>query len=238
MTHTPWRTKPSSKPKSEIFLATKPGEVVSVDQMVSTLPGFVAQMTGKLTKRRYTGAIVFVDHFSRLKFVFLVESTFTSDETIRANEAFERFARDHGVTIRHYHANNGRFKDNAFIQHCSSSNQSISFCGVNAHFQNGIAEKAIRDLTEATRKQLLFAKARWPEAIDMSLWPYALRQAACNDYLVPRNDEGLSKLDLFGNLRVSANLKSIHTFGCPVYVLDSRLASGKSSKRWDTLKSA
>ena len=101
MMRTPWRTKPSSKPKSEIFVATKPGEVVSVDQMVSTLPGFVAQMTGKLTKRRYTGATVFVDHFSRLKFVFLMESNFTSYETIRAKEAFERFTWDHGVTIRH-----------------------------------------------------------------------------------------------------------------------------------------
>ncbi|KAL7517245.1 hypothetical protein ACHAWF_000114 [Thalassiosira exigua] len=116
-------------------------------------------MTGKLTKQRYSGTTVFVDHFSRLKFVFLMESNLTSDETIGAKEAFERFARDDGDTIRHYHADNGWFKDNAFVQHCSSSNQSISFCGVNAHFHNGIAEKAIRDLTEATRKQLLFAKA-------------------------------------------------------------------------------
>ena len=190
-------------------------------------------MTGKLTRRRYTGATIFVDHFSKLKFVHLMESL-TSEETIRAKEAFERFARDHGVAIRHYHADNGRFKDNAFVQHCDKSGQSLSFCGVNAHFQNGIAEKAIRDLTEATRKQLLFAKSRWPEAVDMSLWPYALRQAACNDYLVPLNDEYMSKLDVFGTLRVNANLKSIHTFGCPVYVLDSRLASGKSIKQWDS----
>ncbi|KAL7516298.1 hypothetical protein ACHAWF_000039, partial [Thalassiosira exigua] len=178
MTRTPWRTKPSSKPKSEIFVATKPGKVVSVEQMVSTLSDFVAQMTGKLTKRRYTGSTVVVDHFSILNFVFLMESNFTNDETIRAKEAFERFAQDHGVIIRQYHADNGRFKDNTFVQHCSSSNY------VNAHFQNSIAEKAIRDLsTETTCKQLLFAKARWPETINMSLWPYALCQAACNDYL-------------------------------------------------------
>ncbi|KAL7546465.1 hypothetical protein ACHAWF_009797 [Thalassiosira exigua] len=68
----------------------------------------------------------------------------------------------------------------------------------------------------------------------MSLWPCALCQAACNDYLVPQHDEELSKLDLFGNLRVNDNLKSVHTFGCLVYVLDSMLVSGKSIKPWDS----
>ncbi|KAL7547978.1 hypothetical protein ACHAWF_017084 [Thalassiosira exigua] len=143
-------------------------------------------MTGKLTRRRYTGATIFVDHFSKLEFVHPLESL-TSEEIIRAKEAFERFVHDHGIAIYHYHADNGRFKDNAFVQHCGKSNQLLSFCG-----------------------------------------------AACNDYLVPINDKGLSKLNVFGTLLVNVNLKSIHTFGCPVYVLDSRLASGKSIKQWDS----
>ncbi len=33
--------------------------------------------------------------------------------------------------------------------------QKLTFCGVNAHFQNGIAEQAILDLLEGARKQLL-----------------------------------------------------------------------------------
>ena len=70
---------------------------------------------------------------------------------------------------------------------------------------------------------LLFAKSRWPDAVDMSIWPYALRQAAYND-----------SIDRFGTLRVNANLKSIHTFGCPVYVLDECLATNKSVPRWDS----
>ncbi|KAL7524965.1 hypothetical protein ACHAWF_001150 [Thalassiosira exigua] len=134
MTCTHWRTKPSSEPKSEIFVSTKPDEVVSVNQMVSTLHGFVVQMTGKLIKRRYSGETVFVDNFSRLKFVFLMESNFISDDTIRVKEAFERFARDHGVTNRHYHTTNGQFKANAFIPHCNKFYQLLSFCGVDAHF--------------------------------------------------------------------------------------------------------
>ncbi len=79
----------------------------------------------------------------------------TSKETMEAKQAFEHFTKQHGVRIFHYHCNNGRFADNAFKNSCSAKGQQLTFCGVNAHFQNGIAEKAIRDLREIARKQLL-----------------------------------------------------------------------------------
>jgi hypothetical protein len=65
----------------------------------------------------------------------------SSNEMINAKRAFEQFATDHGVKIAHYHCKNGRFKDNAFKQACESAQQRLTFCGVNAHFQNGIAER-------------------------------------------------------------------------------------------------
>jgi hypothetical protein len=108
----------------------------------STQAGFVAQLKGKLTTKRYNSATVFVDHFSRLRYVHVMYDM-SSKSTIDAKIAFERFAGDHGVKIQHYHADNGRFADNAFKNHCEANSQSISYCGVNAHFQNGIAERAI-----------------------------------------------------------------------------------------------
>jgi hypothetical protein len=59
------------------------------------------------------------------------------------------------VIVKHYHADNGRFAENLFMSAVAESGQTISFCGVSAHFQNGIAEKRIRDLSEQARKQLL-----------------------------------------------------------------------------------
>jgi len=56
MTKIPWRGK-ETKASHEVFIATKPGECVSVNQMASTEVGFFAQMKGKLTKRRYRGAL-------------------------------------------------------------------------------------------------------------------------------------------------------------------------------------
>jgi hypothetical protein len=52
-------------------------------------------------------------------------SSLTSKETIEAKEAFEQFSMDHGVCIKQYHADDGRFADNAFKQHCSQQKQAI-----------------------------------------------------------------------------------------------------------------
>lgn len=99
------------------------------------------------------------------------------------------------------------------------------FCGVNTHFQNGIAEKAIQDLQEQAWKQLLHAKARWPEVVHLLLWPYALRNIAYK--------HGASPPELFSRSQVALNLQLLHTFGCTVYTLNNRLQSGKSIPKWD-----
>jgi len=40
----------------------------------------------------------------------------TSEETLKSKLAFEKFALSHGVHIKHYHVDNGRFKDNVFLK--------------------------------------------------------------------------------------------------------------------------
>jgi hypothetical protein len=107
MTKLPWRGK-ESKSSHEVFTATKPGECISVDHMISTHVGFFAQLKGKLTSKWYRAASIFIDHFSRLQFVHLMQDLL-SDETIKAKETFEQFAAEQGVKIKHYHCNNGCF---------------------------------------------------------------------------------------------------------------------------------
>jgi hypothetical protein len=146
MTKVPWQGKEGASDHT-VFVATAPGQTVSANQMISTQVGFIAQLKGALTKKRYTAATVFTDHYSRLQYIHLM-THLTSQETINAKQAFEHFAEQHGIKILHYHCNNGPFANNNFKTACSSSNQQLTFCGVNAHFQNGIAEKAIWDLRE------------------------------------------------------------------------------------------
>ena len=93
---------------------------------------FIAQLKGRLTKYRYKYATVFVDHFSDLSYVHLQRSI-TSEETVQAKMAFEAYSRSMGVKVMHYHADNGRFADNLFLDRVSKLGQTISFCEVGAH---------------------------------------------------------------------------------------------------------
>lgn len=86
MTRRPWRTKPTLDDEKS-NTATAVGSTISVDQLESPILGFVAQLKGRLTKKRYRVATVFVDHHSDYLFVFLQQST-TSVETVQAKHAF------------------------------------------------------------------------------------------------------------------------------------------------------
>jgi hypothetical protein len=103
MTKVPWKGQETS---SEVFVVMKAGQYVSVDQMISTQVGFIAQLKGTLTRICYKVATIFVDHYSRLKYVHLM-TRLTSEETMEAKQAFGHFANQHGVRILHYHWDNG-----------------------------------------------------------------------------------------------------------------------------------
>ena len=77
--------------------------------------------------------------------------------------------------VEHCHCNNGCFADNAFFDDVTKKGQTISFFAVCAHFQNRKAEKASHYMQDVPRIMLLHAKARWPTAVHLSLWPYTTR---------------------------------------------------------------
>ena len=135
-----WRPKTAKAYKP--IKPTKPGQIVSVDQLVSPMPGLIAQMTGFITKKRYKYATVFVDQFSGLRFVYLQKET-SVEETVEAKNAFERYALSMGVIVKGYHADNGVFKARGWVEACHSKEQSITFAAVGAHHTNGKAERRI-----------------------------------------------------------------------------------------------
>jgi hypothetical protein len=211
---------------------TAPGQCVSVDQLESPTPGLIGQIKGILTTQRYRVMTIFVDHFTDLTYIHAQKST-TGQETLDAKHAFERFANSHGVTVKHYHADNGRFAEKLFINDIEAKGQSISYCGVNAHFQNGIAEKRIRDLSDSARTMLIHASRQWPAAITAHLWPYAIRMASDVRNATPNAKENLAPLEKFSGTTLKPKLSDFHPFGCPAYVLDSNLQAGKKIRKWD-----
>ena len=66
----------------------------------------------------------------------------------------------------------------------------------------------------------------------MALWPYALRYENDVHNNVPGKDN-CTNFMRFTSTNELPNYKDFHAFGCPVYALDSTLASGKSIAHWD-----
>jgi hypothetical protein len=230
-TKKPWRDKPTKVPRQKAVI-TKPGQCVSVDQLVSTTPGYVPQLRGIPTRLRYRVATVFVDQYSDLSFVVNQYSA-SAEETILAKRKFEEFATRHGVQVKHYHADNGIFADNKFRAAIAQDKQTLSFCGVNSHWQNGKAERRIRELQDHARTMLIHAIRRWPTAINTHLWSLALRYANDMHMHAPMRNGGKTPIERFSDTKVWWNPHHSHTFGCPVYVLDNELQAGKKIPKWN-----
>ena len=148
--------------------------------------------------------------------------------------AFGTYAKRHGVHIHNYLADNGIFKANLWVNACKRSGQGLTFAGVNAHHQNGIAERRIREFQELARTMLINSNSRWPSSVTVNLWPYAVRTA--NDVInhTPsfQDKEQRSPMEIFSNTMVASNPKHWKPFGCHVYVLDNDLQDRHPFHKW------
>ena len=180
-----------------------------------------------ISKKRNAYATIFLHHFSGFTYVHLQSST-NMEETLKTKTAFESYVRSLGVRIRYYHTDNDKFTDKEFKQAIQDAGQSISYCGDNAHFQNGRAEKKIMDLQDKERTTLLHTIARWPQTITTHLWLYALAHVYNVDKRIPNDKTGCSPLELFSSTEVKPRPKTFHTFGCPNFTLNSRLQNDQS----------
>ena len=231
-TRRPWRSK--SQPNNFTSMhATEPGQCVSVDILTSPTPGFIAQVVGKLTRRRYNHSTIFVDNFSGLSYIFHQETT-NAEETIKGKIAFESYAHKHGIIVKQYHTDNGIFKSQKWQNHCIQLGQTLTFAGVNAHHQNGRAERRIRILQEIARTQLIHASHHWPNVTIAPLWPYALLCAnhAINTTPNMQNRQKMTPLQLFSSTTIHSNPNDQQPFACPIYVLQSALQQLKPFHKW------
>jgi len=85
-----------------------------------------------------------------------------------------------GHQVKAYRADNSRFNSKLFSDDCLTAKQKLTFCGVEAHHQNGISKATIKRIVEDARISLLHAKREWPKVITTNLWPFALKLAVDN----------------------------------------------------------
>jgi len=231
----PWRFKGKKSGSIRRSKEKNPGDGTSVDQIVSAQPGVVPQMHGQLTKDRIWGATVFVDHVSDYVYVHLMKDL-TLEATLTAKKAYEKILTLAGHTVKAYRADNGRFADKGFHDACTERDQTIDFCGVGAHHQNGIVENRNKQLTLGARTLLLEGMRKWPQMIDTMFWPFALkaqaeRMNALHLDIFNRTPES----KLYNTTIEELPVGNYHPLFCPVYVLDHRLhnAGGAGPPKWE-----
>ena len=103
----------------------------------------------------------------------------------------------------------------------------ITYYGVNAHFQNGPAEKAIRYLQTISQHMILHAKGRWTKSINLSLWTYVFRIAIHLHKNVPNAADASSRLEAFLRIDVSPKSSHYHNFGCSAFTLITEADQGE-----------
>jgi hypothetical protein len=73
----------------------------------------------------------------------------------------------------------------------------------------------------------------WSDAINVHLWPYALRKASEDINQISHPNVPEYPLHMISRVAVHDNITNNYTFGCPVYVLQRPLRSGSKIPKWD-----
>jgi hypothetical protein len=195
----------------------KVGARVSLDHFESRLLGRTYDSYGKPSSNKFKGGELYVEH--------------ASGEIICGKQSFEKMCMDNGVVVQDYLTDSGTFKANNFFEHIKQTQQMMHFCCTNAHHQNGVAERAIHKISNMAIAMILHANMHWKDGIYSSLWPMAVNYAIHIYNNTP--DKGATPADIFTGSTVPLHrLLDLNVWGCPVYVLDSKMQQGRKLPRW------
>jgi hypothetical protein len=229
--------KKQDRPESEMAIRRnnlKPGECISIDQYISRTPGRLPSTRGKESLRdRYSGGTLFVDHATALVFI-KNQISLRVGETLQGKHEFERYAEQHGVKVKSYHADNHPFGAKEFLEDLELQDQTITYSGVGAHFQNGVAERTLGTITSWALAMMMHMCLHYPEQFDEALWPYALEHAVTLWNHMPKSRSGLSPIELFtGAIARSHDIvQNARVWSSCVYTLDPKLQDNKKLPKW------
>ena len=209
------------------------GAKVSTDQFVSAVRGRQYHTQGKEGEgQKFTGGTIFIDISSGYMGINN-QVSLKAFETINSKRRFEREMGLYGHIVQKYLGDNGVFRSREFQAELQKRQQTIEFCGVGAHHQNGVAERAIRTISDSARTMIIHAAIKWPEEVDISLWPMAVDYAVYLYNRMPGRLSDVAPIEQVSGQRLDlGELRMARVWGCPVYVLDPKRQDGKKLPRW------
>ncbi len=163
-----------------------------------------------------------------------VQKTTSVEDTLVGKRVFGEHAPNSGIRIHHYHADNGFFKARAWVDECHWKRQRLTYAGIGAHLQNGVANRRIWVLQDLARAQLAHASQRWPDAVSANIWPHTL-MIAINEWNHSPNSRGereRSPAQIFHSTDVQRNSKHSVPLGSRVYVLKDQLQQRTPYHKW------
>ena len=106
-----------------------PGNYVSVDQYISSVPGHLTHTKGKnLTNKKFFRGTIFVDQAS--SYVYIQnEVDLTAGKTLLSNKAFEKNAGPFDVNFKGFLAKNVTVGLYEFIWNIMDNKETLYFCG-------------------------------------------------------------------------------------------------------------
>ena len=78
----------------------------------------------------------------------------------------------------------------------------------------------IKEVCHGGRTILLHAKRKWPSVISTVLWPYAVQAIVERHNRLALDKNGKSPLEKFSGIKDEITPTNIHTWGCPVFILE------------------
>ncbi len=143
-------------------------------------------------------------------------------------------AKQEGIEIKKYHADNGIFVSKAFKEECDLKGQCYLFSGVRVHHQNGVAERNIKTIVDWSQANMVHIAHCWPEHANIHFWLQAEEDYIWVFYHLPNIKQGgLYPNKLWLSCRApTKEFNRAHVFGCLVYVLDARLQDGHRIPKW------
>jgi hypothetical protein len=172
----------------------KVGSRVSLDHFESRLLGRTYECYGKPSSTKFKGGSLYVEHASGIVHCEH-QVVFSTRETIRGKQSFEKMCMDNGVVVQDNLTDSGTFKAKKCVAHINETQKMMYFCGTNAQHQNGVAERAIQTISNMARAMILHAIMHWKDGIDASLWHMAVNHAI---HIYNNNpDKGFTLADIF-----------------------------------------
>ena len=137
------------------------------------------------------------------------------------------------VPVESYSTDNGIYTSKKFARDLHDKVQGIRHSGVGGHHNNGVEDNTTKNVVRIAKNMMIHAALRWPDASEKSLWPMDMAHTVHLHNHTPHFSSGIYPEEVWTRSKsYHSYLQNSHPWGCPEYVLTTRLQYGNKLPKW------